>query len=270
MITRPRLACCNFFSDGKLLREFALDHGFDAVDWSLTAETLPQDRNEEKALVKAIAELHPLEVRYHGSFEGIDLGDDEEEEAERAMGVFLRAARLVSRLGGRYLTIHIGLGRDSTKGLSWEKTLTRLEALTRFAAGKRIRLCLENLAWGWTSRPDLLEKLLRKSGAWGTLDVGHAYVSPSVQSHEYRVKDFVAPHPERFLNAHVYHREDPEAGHVAPQELIEIEDRLRLLQRLPLCDWWVLELRQEEPLLSTLAVVREFLGSEETIGALSA
>lgn len=267
---RPKLACCNFFANGKLLKEFALDRGFDGVDWSLTEETLPNDLRDEKALMKTIAELHPLEVRYHGSFEGIDLGDDEEEEADRAMAVFLRAARLVSRLGGRHLTIHIGLGRDSTQGLSWEKTLTRLEELARFAAGKRVRLCLENLAWGWTSRPELFEKLLRKSGSWGTLDVGHAHVSPSVRSRQYTVKDFVAPHPERILNAHIYHREEPAVGHVAPTELRDIENRLRLIQGLPLCDWWVLELREEAPLLKTLAVIREFFGSEETAGALSA
>lgn len=270
MTARPKLACCNFLSDGKLLKEFALEHGFDGVDWSLTAETLPTNLKEEKALMRTIADLRPLEVRYHSFFEGIDLGDDEEEEADRAMEVFLRATRLVSRLGGKYLTMHIGLGRDSTEGLSWEKTLVKMEELTRLAAGKRIRLCLENLAWGWTSRPDLFEKLIRKSGAWGTLDVGHAHVSPSVRSHHYKVEDFVAPHPERVLNAHIYHREEPSLGHIPPRELSDIEDRLHLLRRLPLCDWWVLELREEDPLLATLAIISEFFGSEEIPGALSA
>jgi hypothetical protein len=38
-----------------------------------------------------------------------------------------------------------------------------------------------------------------------------------------------------------------------------LQDRLDLLFRLPLCNWWVLELREEAPLFTTLQVVEEFL-----------
>jgi len=121
-----------------------------------------------------------------------------------------------------------------------------------------VRLCLENLAWGWTSRPELFEKLIRKSGCWGTFDMGHAQVSLSVTTQQYRVEDFIAPHADRFLNVHIYHREDGDR-HLSPASLADLEDRLLLVRRLPRCDWWVLELREREPLLSTLKVVNEFL-----------
>ena len=148
------------------------------------------------------------------------------------------------------------MGRDSTCDLCWEHTLAGLSDLVQFAGKSWLRLCLENLAWGWTSRPELYEKLLRKSGAWATLDIGHAQVCPSVTSQQFRVADFVRPQPERIRNAHVYHAENSN-GHIPPRRLEDIRDRLNLLGSLPLCDWWVLELREEEALHTTLVVIKE-------------
>ena len=79
-----------------------------------------------------------------------------------------------------------------------------------------------------------------------------------------RVEHFMLAHPERFRNAHIYHEEDPIRGHVPPTDLADIQDRLSLLTRLPLCDWWALELRTETDLLQTLSVIREFLEGEVT------
>ena len=258
---RPKLACCNFIPEARLLKQFALDHGLDGVDWSFTLENLPENHEEEAALVKTIASLHPLEVRYHCACDKTDLGDTEAEDAERAMDIFRRVCRIVSRLGGHFLTVHVGLGRESTSDLSWRRTVAGLVDLVRFAQGLDVHVCLENLAWGWTSRPELFEKLIRKSGCWVTLDVGHARVSPSITSHRYDLQDFIVPHPERCLHAHIYHEED-ENGHLAPGKLADVKKRLQLLTRLPQCDWWVLELWEQESLLDTLRTVRAFFESE--------
>jgi len=260
-MNRPKLACCNFIPEVKLLREFALEHGFEGIDWSFTLENLPRSPAEESSLAHLIAGLDPLEVRYHCAFTKTDLGDVDRDEAQNAVKIFRQVCRLVSKLGGRFLTIHVGLGRDSTMDLSWNRTLKGLTDVVRFANGAGVRVCLENLAWGWTSRPELFEKLIRKSGAWATLDIGHARVSPSVMTQHYQLEDFVVPHPDRFLNAHIYHEENGE-GHVPPGKAKDIEERLHLLMRLPMCDWWVLELREEKPLLHTLGVMREFIRLE--------
>lgn len=216
---------------------------------------------EELTLVKAISSLHPLEVRYHGFFTHTDLGDLNVEKAKDATRLFHYLCRLVSRLGGSWITVHVGLGRNSSSGLSWQRTIDGLADLTHLAGDLGLCLCVENLARGWTSRPDLFEKILRKTGCWATLDIGHARGSAAVRSRSNRVEDFVLPHPERFLNAHVYHEETMD-GHLPPATLTDIEDRLRLLRRLPFCDWWVLELREEKALLQTLNMAREFLSSE--------
>ncbi|MDD3579926.1 MAG: TIM barrel protein [Desulfobacca sp.] len=260
-MSRPKLACCNFIPNFKELRQFALEYGFAGIDWTFTSPSMPQTRSQLTDLVKGIAGLYPLEVRYHCAFSKTDLGDGDAEEARKARQIFYDVCRLVSKLRGRYLTIHVGLGRDSTIDLSWDSTIIALADLVRFANNIRLRLCLENLAWGWTSRPELFEKLIRKSGCWATLDIGHARVSPSIMSGYYEVEDFVFPQRERFLNAHIYHEEN-ENGHIPPKTLADIKDRLHLLSELPLCDWWVLELREEKALLDTLSVVRDFFNND--------
>jgi hypothetical protein len=257
---QPILACCNFLPEAGQLRDFALTHGFGGVDWTFNLENFPKTPTAEIALTRTIAGLHPLDLRYHCAFARTDLGAEDPEENRRTMQLLRRVCRLVAKLGGRVLTIHIGgLGRESAFDLCWQKTLAGLTEMVRLTNKLGLKLCIENLAWGWTSRPDLFEKLVRLSGAWATLDVGHARVSPAVTSGLFRVQDFVAPHPERFLNAHVYH-EETEAGHQPPQSLADLQDRLDLLLGLPLCNWWVLELREETALFLTLRVVQEFLG----------
>jgi sugar phosphate isomerase/epimerase len=144
------------------------------------------------------------------------------------------------------------------EGISWHGTLAGLADLAATARTLGVRMCLENLIRGWTSEPDLYEKLLRKTGCAGTLDVGHAHVCDSVSCGAYDIDDFAMPHPARILNAHIYHTET-EQGHVPPSNYEDLETRLHLLSRLPLCDWWVLELREEKALLQTLDCVKEFL-----------
>ena len=70
--------------------------------------------------------------------------------------------------------------------------------------------------------------------------------------------DFVAPHADRVVNAHVYHTEVPGRGHAPPGCLEDIEDRLALLLYTG-CNWWTLEVREVEGLLQTKRIVEEYL-----------
>lgn len=256
-MTPPKLALCNFVPDVEKLRHTALAHGFSGVDWTFKLQDLPTNDVDELRLIKRISRLHPMEVRYHCAFEGVDLGDADPSKADAAMEIFRRACRLVSKVDGRFMTVHVGLGRESSMDLSWEHSVAALTGLVGYADALGVCVCLENLACGWSSRPDLFEKLVRKSGAGITLDIGHARVSPSVESQHFAFEDFVLPHHDRVFNAHVYH-EEREDGHLPPEKLDDLIERLNLLRCLP-CDWWVLELREENTLLSTLKIVRQFL-----------
>ncbi len=253
----PTLAICNFIPDTAALKKLADLHGFSGVDWTLKAENLPANQVEESRLLRDISLLNGMEVRYHCTFEGVDLGDEDAQKAEAALELFQKVCRLIARLGGKFMTVHLGLGRKSPEGLSWDRTISSLSDLVSYAESLGVRLCLENLASGWSSRPQLFEKLIRKTAAGITLDIGHARVCQSVQCQIYELEDFVMPHQDRVFNAHIYH-EEVDDRHVPPASLDDIKGRLDLLFSLS-CGWWVLELRDEAPLLATLKAVREYL-----------
>jgi len=255
---QPKLAVCNFLSDPYEIKAFALKHGFDGVDWSFDLETIPSTIAEESFWVKIVSALRPLEVRYHCPFYQLDLGHDESEEANRAAFIFQRIILLVSKVKGRFLTIHIGLGHDSTGPLSWEATIENLRSLVHYGTIRGVQVCLENLAWGWTSKPQLFEKLIRGSGAAVTFDIGHARCCESVRSHYYGAEDFVTPHLDRVFNAHVYHEEVSGLGHSPPDRLEDIEARLGILRDIG-CPWWTLEVREEKGALQTKRIVDDYL-----------
>ena len=255
----PAIAICNFIRDTATLRETAAQYGFSGVDWTFRLEDLPGNEIEESRLLGEVSKLNGLEVRYHCAFKGVDLGDEDDRKADEAMEVFQKVCRIVSRLEGRFMTVHLGLGRKSPEGLSWERTISALADLVSYAQGLGVHLCLENLASGWSSRPQLFEKLIRKTGAGITLDIGHARVCQSVQCQVFELEDFVLPHHERVFNAHIYH-EEIDDRHVPPGCVEDIRGRLDLLSSLG-CDWWVLELREKGPLLATLEVVRKYFES---------
>lgn len=257
---KPKLAMCNFIPDIEKLGEYARRHDFTGIDYSFDMHNLPQTPQLEAGWVKAMASLNPLEIRYHCPFERVDLGHDDKEKAEEADNLFRRIIRLISKAGGRYVTIHIGLGHESTEPLSWEATIEKLKLLVHYGRTMRVKICLENLAWGWTSKPNLFEKLIRRSGAGVTLDIGHAHACESVQSKQYMVEDFVSPHADKVCNAHIYYTEILDKGHIAPRMIADIEDRLSLLEKIG-CQWWVLEIRQSEGLMITRKIVDEYLAA---------
>ena len=256
---------CNIFPTTAEIREFAHEYSFSGIDWSFELESIPNTPSEESRWILELQSLFPMEVRYHCPFYHIDIGHNEPSEAKAAEHIFQRIIRLVSRAGGRYLSIHIGLGRDSTEPLSWDTTLDNLRRLVQYGAERHISVCLENLAWGWTSKPNLFEKLIRKSGAGVTFDIGHAEACESVQSQQYEIQDFVTPHPERVRNAHLYHTEISGVGHIPPNTLTDIEDRLNLLEKIG-CDWWALEIKDVEGLLKTKEIVDHYLAETNRIG----
>ena len=255
-----KLVMCNFIPEIEKLREFARQYDFSGIDYSFDMEKLPRTPAQEAEWVKEISSLDPLEVRYHCPFERVDLGHDDAGKAEEAETLFRRIIRLISKAGGKYVTIHIGLGHDSTEPLSWETTIDKLRHLVNYGRTMRVQVCLENLAWGWTSKPNLFEKLIRRSGAGVTLDIGHAHACESVQSKQYSVEDFISPHAEKVFNAHIYHTEIPDLGHITPKIVGDIEDRLSLLKQIG-CNWWVLEIRQSDGLIETRKIVDEYLRS---------
>ncbi len=262
---KPKLAMCNFITDLNRLKQFAVEHGFDGIDWSFELDHLPQRPAEDSRWVEILSVMEPLELRFHCPFMKVDIGHENSGQGERAVGIFQRIIQLVSKAGGRYLTLHIGLGHDTTRILSWNETIRNLQNMVRYGAERGVVVCLENLAWGWTSKPNLFEKLIRRSGAGVTLDIGHVHACEAVRSQHFTAEDFVSPHPERVFNAHVYHTETAGVGHLPPADVADVQDRLEILQRID-CPWWTLEIRDVDGVLQTKSVVDAFLNRHHSFG----
>ncbi|MGD9212855.1 MAG: TIM barrel protein, partial [Desulfobacteraceae bacterium] len=240
------------------LNDFAMTHKFGGIDWSFDLTRLPSTPSEASVWLKNFQKLSHLKIRYHCPFNKVDIGHRDVDLAERAVKIFQRVIRLVAKAQGRYVTLHIGLGHDTTHFFSWDTTVINLTRLVRYGAERGVKLCLENLAWGWTSKPNLFEKLIRKSGAGITFDIGHAHACESVYSLHYDAKDFVTPHDENVYNAHIYHTEIPVIGHVPPQHVNDIRSRLDLLMDIG-CRFWTLEIREKEGLIQTKNVIDDYL-----------
>ena len=258
----PTLACPNFRPDTVSFEDLVRELGFRGVEWTITDP--PRTAAERAALAWDLGRFRSLEVRYHAALRRADLGQEDREAALAARKAFEDVIRAIAGLGGRYLTLHVGLGRDTTMDLSFDRTVEGLSRLADFARALGVRLALENLAWGWTSRPDLFERLVRRAGLLAVLDIGHARVSETVISGERFLEDFVTPHPDRLVGAHIYDVEENDR-HLAPAALDAVAGRLDLLWRLPRCRWWVLELRDEESLRRTVRVVREYLTAKGVV-----
>lgn len=260
----PKLACPNLFPDARLVREFALEHGFDGVDWTFSAADFADGLGDEERVRAIAAALHPLEVRGHLFFPKKDIGHSDAGERAQARQLFRRAFRVVSELRPQLITVHVGLGWDSKSELSWFHTSAGLRELVHLGRRLGMAVCVENLPYGWTSSPEVFQALIAQTQSFATLDIGHVHAAALRTGVHRAAEDFVIQQPERVLSAHVYHDERASCGHVPPASPADIEDRLELMLRLPWCDWWVLELREERALLQTLGVVREILTTRAT------
>ncbi len=261
---KPKVVLCNLFNDIKQLKAFALDNDFSGVDWSFDLKNLPESPAEETRWVEHLFILNPLEMRYHCPFMKVDLGHEDSSQVLSALKLFQRVIRLVSKADGKFLTLHVGLGHNTTRILSWERTISNLRGLVQYGADRGVRVCLENLAWGWTSKPNLFEKLIRRTGAGVTFDIGHALACESVSNQYFTAEDFVSPHPDRVYNAHIYHTEITGQGHVPPDEIEDVKERLDTLCNIG-CYWWVIELKKPHQLLKTKQIIDNYIEKTFTI-----
>jgi sugar phosphate isomerase/epimerase len=265
---KPKVAVRNIFSDLDQLKQFSLENGFNGIDWNIEIASLPNTPAAETRWVSRLAELNPLEIRYHCPFNKIDIGHEDPVQVKAALTVFRRIIRLIAKADGKYLTIHVGLGHDTTRILSWNATIDNLRQLVQYGFEYGVKICLENLAWGWTSKPNLFEKLIRKSGAGITFDIGHAHACEAISSQYYTAEDFVTPHHDRVLNAHIYHTEIAGTGHIHPDRIQDIEQRLNILRKTA-CNWWVIELNDVEELIQTKKLIDVYLNTQHIQSAVN-
>ncbi|MDP2211683.1 MAG: TIM barrel protein [Candidatus Aquicultor sp.] len=236
---------------------------FGAYDVILDDESMADFDRYLSGLKSALAdsgnEGHAGLERFH-LYSQLDIGHFDNTKAQAAVAAYKDLITAISRRGGAYLTIHIGLNY-SDDDLSFEDAKENLAGLVRFAQSKNVNLCVENLRRGFTGNPYMFAELIEYSGAHVTFDIGHA-TSSLAAANGFGPIEFLELIAHRVVNTHVYEYELDGVGHVAPRDLSVIGPVLAELQSAG-CSWWVIEL-EEDDLCNTRELVFELLQDSVT------
>ncbi|MDK2848947.1 MAG: hypothetical protein PWP34_2300 [Desulfuromonadales bacterium] len=250
---QPTIAMCNIFDqDAERLAVFAERHGFSAIDWSLDPSL--SDR-EFLSLIKC---LGGFQVRYHCRFHGVDVAYSDQ-RGDASLALLMRTVDQVAAAGGRYMTVHSGLGNPSGEGVDLDRAIANLKVLAAHGRRNGVAVALENLTTPLTNDPLTFQRIVTESDAYVTIDIGHAHAVRDLHPQKEVFGDYVLPHQDKILNAHVYHTEREGYGHVPPERLSDIRDRLDLLGLSESCDWWVVELMNPAELLHTRDLLQNYL-----------
>lgn len=246
---------CNIFDqDAERLAEFAAMHEFSGIDWSIDP-TL-----SEKQFLSLMKSLAGFQVRFHCRFFGVDIAYTDQ-RGNDSLELLMRTVDHVASAGGKHMTVHSGLGNPSGQGIDVSRAIDNLATLVAHGQHRDVSVCLENLTTPLTNDPHLFRRIVAESGAYVTVDIGHAHAAGHLHPQDDVFGNYVLPHRDRVLNAHVYHTELDGYGHVPPSCLSDISSRLDLLGLAESCDWWVIELMKPSELLRTRELLQSYVVS---------
>ncbi|UCG54936.1 MAG: sugar phosphate isomerase/epimerase [Dehalococcoidia bacterium] len=250
---KPIIAVSNIFGgDAARLTDFASNVGFTGIEWSIDPHA------SDIELLKQIDLLKDFEVRFHMRWSGIEFAYADD-RSEMAMDLYRNKLELLAIMGGEYNTIHLGLGRIDLKELDWRKAIDNLAELVFFGNELGIKVCLENIVANWTGKPELFRRIIRQTGAGITLDIGHLHVCQMNTPKQNLYEQFTKPNRDNIFGAHIYHTEIPNVGHISPDNLLQMKKRLALVNSLPSCNWWLIELTKPSEILKTREICHQFL-----------
>jgi sugar phosphate isomerase/epimerase len=252
---QPTIALCNIFDqDAERLAKFAAANGFTGIDWSMDP-SLP-----ERDFLSLMKSLRGLQVRYHCRFHGVDLAYTDH-RGDDSLALLMCTVDQVARAGGRHMTVHSGLGNRFGEGIEATRLIENLSILMEHGRSNDVAIALENLTTPLTDDPLQFRRIVAESGAYVTIDIGHAHAISGCSQRDDIFGDYVLPLRDRILNAHIYHTELDGFGHVPPCTLSDICNRLDLLVLAPCCDWWVIELMNPSEVLRTRDILQTHLDS---------
>lgn len=244
---------CNIFDqDAERLAEFAFRNGFSGIDWSIEPSL------SEREFLSRMKMLAGFQVRFHCRFHGVDVAYSDR-RGDDSLELLIRTVDQVALAGGRHMTVHTGLGNPSGEGIDLSRAIDNLSVLVSYGMRSGVAVALENLTTPLTNDPFLFHRIVAESGAFVTIDIGHAHAVRNLHQRMDISREYILPHRDRLLNAHIYHTELEGFGHISPESLEDIAGRLDLLALAASCDWWVVELMGQDELLRTRDLLRSYL-----------
>ena len=241
--------------------EHAVTSGFDAIDWSFHPNDFIEHELTERWLHAFNLKYPGVEIRYHTPWGDIEIAHKDNTVSDRAVSLLTRSIDVIERLGGRFLTVHIGLNADGPQALCMDKAKTNLARLVEYGRKHEVIISLENLKNGQTSEPEQFLELIGFSGAMVTLDIGHA-LSSEAHENGWPCQSFIRAVSPWIINAHIYESETDR--HNAPTDLSIIGPSLTELLGTG-CDWWVIELADANEVAQTRRLLEEMLGRSDEL-----
>lgn len=255
---QPVIAMCNIFDqDAERLARFAAENGFSGIDWSIDPDQTDRD------FLARMKVLAAFQIRFHCRFHGVDLAYSDR-RGDASLEILMRTVEQVAQAGGKHMTVHTGLGNPRGEGIEIARAIDNLAILAEHGRRSGVAVALENLTSPPTSDPLVFHRIVAESGAFVTIDIGHAHAVGALQLRPDICAEYILPGRERVLSAHIYHTELEGFGHFPPNSLSDISGRLDLLARAEACDWWVVELMGRDELLRTRDLLRCFIDGRST------
>ena len=252
---------CNIFDqDAERLAEFASRNGFSGIDWSIEP-SLP-----EREFLSRMKTLAGFQIRFHCRFHGVDVAYSDR-RGDDSLELLMRTVDQVACAGGRHMTVHTGLGNPCGEGIDLSRAIDNLSILVAHGRRSGVAVALENLTTPLTNDPLLFHRIVAESGAFVTIDIGHAHAVRGLHPRKDICSEYILPHRNRLLNAHIYHTELEGFGHIPPESLSEISGRLDLLSLASPCDWWVIELMGQDELLRTRDLLHSYIDCRSILPA---
>jgi sugar phosphate isomerase/epimerase len=250
---QPMIAMCNIFDqDAERLAGFASRNGFSGIDWSIDPD-LPE--GEFLTRMKILA---GFQIRFHCRFHGVDVAYSDSRGGD-SLDLLIRTVDRVAKAGGHHMTVHTGLGNPTGEGIDLSRAIDNLSLLVAHGMRSGVAVALENLTTPLTNDPLLFRRIVAESGAFVTIDIGHAHAVSALHPRMEICGEYILPHRDRLLNAHIYHTELEGFGHIPPESLSDISGRLDLLTMAQSCDWWVIELMGQDELLRTRDLLLSYI-----------
>lgn len=227
---------------------------------------LSLDKNHAFETLETLSKT-TLDVRLHCPFfKTIELAHQRDDIASHSCQVLKHGLEIGAHFGLCSQTIHIGLGWENEKYLSWERAKYNLSALVEYGNHLGVTVTLENLPYGYTSDPVKFLELLQSSGASAAVDFGH--INASRWGKEHAPEDFFEPIKPYLHEAHIYETErtDPKTGspfHVAPQSGDILNPMLDCLWKTN-CNWWHIELDDQAEVEHTQRLLQKYLRQHTT------
>jgi sugar phosphate isomerase/epimerase len=244
---------CNIFDqDAERLAGFASRNGFSGIDWSIDP-SLP-----EREFLSRMEILAGFQLRFHCRFHGVDVAYSDR-RGDDSLELLMRTVDQVALAGGRHMTVHTGLGNPCGEGIDLSRAIDNLSLLVAHGRRSGVAVALENLTTPLTNDPLLFRRIVAESRAFVTIDIGHAHAVSGLHPRKEICSEYILPHRDKLLNAHIYHTELEGFGHIPPESLSEISGRLDLLSLAASCDWWVIELMGQEELLRTRDLLLSYI-----------